>query len=943
MSKLREDSMVNLVTLTQPIQLNAIMVDGVPVIGRAQLPVYEILQQLAISLPEELVLQNMGLALSEVQAALNYALGLIPQPAKSAEAKAASTTQTTQTVDLDLNHVLVVDDVIENRFLIQYMFKDSEFKLSLASSGQEALEKARTVLPGLVISDIQMPKMSGLELLSILKSDELTKNMGVILLTAHHRGSNEVSDGLTMGADDYIKRPFMKDEFMSRVRAVVRLKRAEAKAQSQTRLTTQRNNGLQLVNELALVVNSSLNLEEILAVSLQKLSTLTKAEVVVLLLLNENKELVITASSVFGQRVSQVMGVKSLDEIHYLVKQKEIIPLIVKVLADCQPELNLKAIPPGHLIHYTPMLSREQEVGVIAVVNKQGEVFDEIDWQVIHSAAAIIAVAIENAYLLEGVQQQVDDLIALNEIGQALTSTFDLNQILKQTTTLIQNSLQSEVASLWLLDVSSQQLELTASSGIGADVLAGFRLPSHQGIAGHVIETGETYIAEDVSEEDHYFKHVANKVNYQPKAMLCVPLQVKGEIIGVMQVMHQQPNWFNYQHLRLVQPVASSIGIAVENARLFAEVQKFNRHLEQMVIERTRLLADEKEKTEAILASMADGLLVFDADNHILMANQVAEAMLEFKLKDLVGLAIEPKKLVHPLWRCISDIVQEAKPNQTHIVDIFDQSGNGQSIQAHSAEVKNEHGEDIGTVIVLSDLTALKEVERVKARFMTGITHELKTPLSIIKLQAKNLLNYHDRLPSLKRVELLNAIESQTNILTQLVENILELSQFDATTIKMKAEPLNLGELLDETILELKALAETKQINLKWKKPAAQLMVLGDKNQLKRVIVNLVENGIKYTQMGGVVEVENLLELTNSHAFVIIQVVDTGIGIPLEHQPRIFERFYRVDSAHTIPGTGLGLAIVKEIIDAHHGKIELNSLPNKGSTFVVKLPALVSQ
>jgi len=458
-----------------------------------------------------------------------------------------------------------------------------------------------------------------------------------------------------------------------------------------------------------------------------------------------------------------------------------------------------------------------------------------------------------------------------------------------------------------------------------------------------VLETAEAYISADVSKEEHYFKQVADKVNYQPKAMLCIPVQVKGEIIGVIQATHYQANWFNYQHLRLVQSVASSIGIAVENARLFTEVQKFNRHLEQMVAERTRLLAEEKEKTEAILVSMADGLLVFDADNHILMANHVAEAMLNFKLKDLLGLSIDPKKVDHPLWRCIRDIVQEAKPTLTRIVDILDPSGNeGQSIQAHSAEVKNEHGEGIGTVIVLSDLTALKEVERVKARFMTGITHELKTPLSIIKLQAKNLINYHDRLPTSKRVELLNAIQSQTDILTQLVENILELSQFDAMVMKMKPEPLDVSELLDETVLELKSLAETKQISLKWQKPTTRIMVLADKNQLKRVAVNLVENAIKYTPIGGTVEIENLLELTNNHAFVIIQVVDTGIGIPLEHQPRIFERFYRVDPAHTIPGTGLGLAIVKEIIDAHHGKIELHSFPHKGSTFVVKLPQLIS-
>jgi signal transduction histidine kinase len=420
-----------------------------------------------------------------------------------------------------------------------------------------------------------------------------------------------------------------------------------------------------------------------------------------------------------------------------------------------------------------------------------------------------------------------------------------------------------------------------------------------------------------------------------------MPVQVKGKTIGVMQAVHQKVNWFDQDNLRLLYSMVSSVGIALENARLFNEVQTFSRQLEGMVAERTRQLAEEKEKSEAILGSMADGLLVLDAQDCILTANTVAEDMLEFCLSEHRGQSIGSMPLENPLWSYVLQLSQSPHRTDTALVDIPATAAKpARSIQAHSAQMRPEIGKSSGTVIVLRDITSLKEVERMKARFMAGVTHELKTPLSVIRLHAKNLLTYYDRLSGPKRVQLLNAVQTQTDLLEQLIEDILELSRLDAGLSETRRQALNLGEAIDETVNNLRPLAEAKQVSLMWQKPASPLTLMADRNQLERVVRNLLDNAIKYTPAGGSVSVHSASVSNNGQPMAQIRVSDSGIGIPPEHQAHVFERFYRVDPSHTVPGTGLGLSIVKEIVTLYGGNVHLESMPGRGSAFTVILPAL---
>ncbi|HNT76341.1 MAG TPA: ATP-binding protein [Anaerolineae bacterium] len=677
--------------------------------------------------------------------------------------------------DLDLDKILIVDDLPLNRRLMMLMFHDTEFTISEAADGEEAIAKSQAELPFLVITDVQMPVMDGYGLCEAIKQSPKTANIAVIYVTAHHRSTEYLAKGLNLGGDDYIYRPFQREELLARTRAIARLKRAEVEAWRQAQVAERRN----------------------------------------------------------------------------------------------------------------------------------------------------------------------QDLTLLYQVGNALTSTLDTQQVLHKTTQLVQQFLGAEIASLWLLDESGQQLILTASSEEGSERLTGYTLPVDQGIAGHVARTGEPYFSADVEEDEKHHPTFDDASPYRPRSILCVPLRVAGRVTGVIQALHQQPQCFSISDLQLFESVTSSVSIAVENARLFEEVRIFNQQLERMVIERTRQLEQEKERTWGILANMADALVVIDHNQNILIANVVAEDLLNFRLADMIGRPIPPDFLDNTLWRSLDAMARSPEQRSSAAVDLPNPVRPEEilSIQSRSSKILGESGQR-DTVVVLRDITALKEVERMKAQFMAGVTHELKTPLAVIRTHANNLTTYYRRLPDRKRKELIAAIEKQAHILERLVGEILDVARLDAGSTLQK-QRLDVGQIVDQVITELRPLVEQKRLNLRWKKPPKPLFVSADLNRLERVVRNLVDNAIKYTP-AGVIEVEVRTVLADGRPQIHLQVIDTGIGIPAEQLSRIFERFYRVDPAHTIPGAGLGLAIVKEIVEAHGGEIQVSSTPGKGSTFEVILPGIVT-
>lgn len=920
-----------------------------PMIIGADVSVAEILTRAAEGLtPGEIVAAFPSLTTEDIRAAMVYAAQQMREtPPAPPERPAVPGSVPTSNLALETNKILLVDDLTSNLRLMELMFKDTEFKI-VTASGKDAMATAREERPLLVITDVQMPEVDGFELARRLKSDDQLQTTGLIFLTAHHCSPDYVTKGLDLGGDDYLYRPFQREELLARVRAVARLKQAETNARRQARLVEARNAELEMLNNLALIASASHDAQPgaLFHSSLHKLTTLLDAEAILLLRLDippghmdallalADGDLVVT--SIPFQPAAEIDN----DEALGLAIQEHAAHILTQVVK----KTNATLATSQATVKTIPMASRNQLVGALVVVNKRSGHFSSSDWSLLTSASGLITIAMENASLWQSVQQQVKDLKLLNQIGQTLTSTLDMEEILTETTETIRSALNTEAASIWLLDEERQVLRLTFSSAPDAQQVKGLELSLDQGIAGYVARTGEPYCSPNALQDDRHSDLIADVSDYQPGSILCVPLRSKRGVIGVIQALHSAPHRFHPHDLQLLQLMTNSVGIAVENAKLFAEVQAFNQQLERMVAERTAELVKEKEKTVAILAGMADGLIVFDAEERILTVNAVAESMLDLNLAERIGQKVNAEGQTSPLWRRICDVAagQEFDPGAS--IDLPDptQDGGVLSIQTRAAQIREPNGRLIGTAIVLRDVTALKAIERMKARFMAGVTHELKTPLAVIKMHVKNLDHYYQRLSANRREKLLSSAQKQVDLLEELIENILELSRLDSGEAQLEISKLDLVPLVEQIVTEMHTLANSKGVTLQWQKPPASksTLVRADDKQLACVVRNLVDNAIKYTPGGGDIEVTIISEHEETKPWVGVRIRDTGIGIPPEAQARIFERFYRVDPSHTVPGTGLGLSIVKEIVTTHGGTITLESEPGKGSTFEIRLPGL---
>jgi two-component system phosphate regulon sensor histidine kinase PhoR len=244
--------------------------------------------------------------------------------------------------------------------------------------------------------------------------------------------------------------------------------------------------------------------------------------------------------------------------------------------------------------------------------------------------------------------------------------------------------------------------------------------------------------------------------------------------------------------------------------------------------------------------------------------------------------------------------------------------------------------EDFTLLLFLNDITEEKRLEAIKRDFVANVSHELRTPLAAIKGYSETLLDGGVDDEETSR-EFLGVIDRHATRMSRLIDDLLTLSRLESQQMAIVPTPVDLSELLNSTEKSFRKHAKDKGVTLSAKVPEDLPVVLGDHDRLEQVVVNLLDNAIKYTPEGGSV----ILRATSESGVIKVEVVDTGIGIPEADMPRIFERFYRVDKARSrdLGGTGLGLAIVKHIMQGHNGTLNVESSPGVGSTFSFTLKA----
>jgi len=382
------------------------------------------------------------------------------------------------------------------------------------------------------------------------------------------------------------------------------------------------------------------------------------------------------------------------------------------------------------------------------------------------------------------------------------------------------------------------------------------------------------------------------------------------------------PKPFTPDQLRLV------VERAAEKRRLEREAER----LRQEAARTLRDVATEKGRVLTIINCMADGVLVTDHEGRVALTNPAATRLLGIgQGGEILGRPVEEVLPREELQRAVREALEASRETA-----ISQEIQEGDSlIRAHTAPVRDEEGRVMGTVTVLQDLSYVLELDRMKGEFIAMVSHELRSPVSAIE-QSLGAVLAAEELPGRAR-HFLERAKERARGLIELINDLLEISRIEAGVAIQRREPLQVDEVVRKAVELLQIEADKKGLDLRFKVKEPLPRVLGDSQGLEGVFTNLVGNAVKYTPAGGKVEV--LVEAEGD--YVKVTVKDTGVGVPKEDLPRIFDKFYRsrTEGTREIIGTGLGLSIAKTTVEAHLGKIDVESEVGKGTTFTVLLPS----
>lgn len=362
-----------------------------------------------------------------------------------------------------------------------------------------------------------------------------------------------------------------------------------------------------------------------------------------------------------------------------------------------------------------------------------------------------------------------------------------------------------------------------------------------------------------------------------------------------------------------------------------ATVRAFNRMSERLDARIARL-EEDRQQLRTILSGMVEGVVALDSAQRILYANERATQLLGLPWQAPVGRRLWEVVRQRPLLDVVQRALESSEPQREEL------GWNGSSIRSLTVHAARLPGlPPRGAVLVLHDTTELRRLERLRQEFVANVSHELKTPLSVIKVCVETLLDGAMDDPHHRR-QFLEQLDSQSNRLHALILDLLSLARIESGDELFDFKSISISEIVEDCLERHRPRAEAKEQVLEVVPPedGESLAVWADEEALEQILDNLLDNAVKYTPPQGRVSVRWRREGEQ----VCLEVADSGIGIPEADLPRIFERFYRVDKARSreMGGTGLGLSIVKHLSQAMQGSVRAASRPGQGTTFTVCLP-----
>jgi PAS domain S-box-containing protein len=620
----------------------------------------------------------------------------------------------------------------------------------------------------------------------------------------------------------------------------------------------------------------------------------------------------------------------------------------------------------AHLNERVTYLERVRQEGTVSIearhLIKSGEI--------IEIATSTRLVEVNGRELLMGIDRDITGYKRAQETLQRRNAFLEmLNELSRETSVTLEVSpLLHKIAELTgkAIDATSAYIS-DWNQAQGTTTVVGEYIGPDASASERVSDLGETYhLEEDFADRaewphnpDSYWVHHADDPavppierahlkQYGAQSVLGIPLAAGDKIVGYIELWESRHRRdFTDEEIELSRAMASQVSMTIQNARLYEELESYSQFLEQAVEERTGELRQAKKRVEAILDSVGDGLVVIAPDGRVLHVNPAFERQTGFLSQEIVGEYPRDLLPTNPVGREPQEealaAVESQESWQGELI-IIRKDGSNYDAEVTIAPMRTYGGEDGHSVISLRDISARKEVERMKDAFVSNVSHELRTPISGLKIY-HSLLQNNSTSPE-QRERYLAAVQRETERLNLIIESLLRLSRLDQGRVEMNFAPVDLNGLVAQYVADRQPLADKVGLTLTAHPAAHPPSVLADEGLLGQVLSILLTNALNYTPPGGHITVETVAvgqtPGQNGIRWAGLSVCDTGPGILPREQEHLFERFYRGKAGRqsSAPGTGLGLSIAKEIIERHEGRIEVESegLPGKGATFTIWLP-----
>jgi len=524
------------------------------------------------------------------------------------------------------------------------------------------------------------------------------------------------------------------------------------------------------------------------------------------------------------------------------------------------------------------------------------------------------------------------------ELGQKLTAVLSVAEICKTIVSRLAATFGYYHVSIWLYDESQNALITRREYGgvtlTAADTLA-YKLDSRPGLVAQAGRTRQAVISNDTA-HDPEFKPVSRLPD--TRAEVVMPLVHGEQLLGALNVESSEAGYFNPAETRLLQNLAAQISVAMANAHLYEQLEAQANNLEQLVRERTGEVLTERERLQSIVEHASEGIFFTRADGIVEYVNPAWQRITGLHSREIVGKRLSDI-IDEQATQGLNQMLGSFQPGASWEGEIHNRRPDGSEYDAllRIVPAPDARGRIGNLVGVMHDISARKQIDRMRSKFVANVSHELRTPITNLKLYQTLIANASgDRL-----AEYISTMGDQVNRLERLVEDLLDVSRLDRGSLEMQPEMLDLNQLLRESVESQRLRAERRSQSLSVVLLPDLPPIYVDQKRMSQVATNLLANAINYTPQGENIGVRSWLERRDPTEWVAFSVWDTGTGIAPEDLPFIFEPFFRSEQAKQsgMPGTGLGLGIVKEIIELHQGRINVESVPGKGTSFTVWLPA----